>query len=77
MISVEAVRESNEGSNLGRTIMARFGELGGVELDLPPRSDMPRAPEFADEDFPETGETSSAPDSTHADTVRLRQIVDR
>jgi hypothetical protein len=50
------VRESNEGSNLGQAIMARFGELGGVELDLPPRDDTPRAAEFADEDFLETGE---------------------
>jgi hypothetical protein len=55
-IPVEAVRESNEGSNLGQAIMARFGELGGVELDLPSRNEMPRAAEFADEDSRETGE---------------------
>ena len=29
-----------------QAIMDRFGELGGVELDLPPRSTRPRAAEF-------------------------------
>ena len=46
-ILADAVREPAAGSNLGQALMTRFGELGGVELDLPPRSDMPRAAEFA------------------------------
>jgi plasmid stability protein len=47
-ILVDAVREPDEGPNFAEAIMARFGELGGVELDLPPRSAMPRAAEFPD-----------------------------
>jgi antitoxin FitA len=48
-ILVDAVREPDEGPNLAQAIMARFGEVGGVELDLPPRSSAPRAVEFADD----------------------------
>jgi plasmid stability protein len=48
-ILVDALREPAEGPNLGQAIMARFGELGGVELDLPPRGAAPRAVEFADD----------------------------
>lgn len=29
--------------NLGQVIRERFAELGGVELDIPAREDMPRA----------------------------------
>ena len=48
-ILVDAVRESDDGPNLAQAIMARFGELGGVELDLPPRNAALRAVEFADD----------------------------
>jgi plasmid stability protein len=48
-ILVDAVREPDEGPNLGQAIMSRFGELGGVDLDLPPRNARPRAAEFADD----------------------------
>ena len=48
-ILVDAVREPAGGPNLAQAIMTRFGELGGVELDLPPRSTAPRAVEFADD----------------------------
>lgn len=48
-ILVDAVREPDEGPNLGQAIMNRFGELGGVELDLPPRDAAPRAVDFADD----------------------------
>jgi plasmid stability protein len=48
-ILVDAVREPNEGPNLGQAIMARFGELGGVELEVPPRTGAPRAAEFDDD----------------------------
>jgi antitoxin FitA len=48
-ILVDAVREPDEGPNLAEAIVARFGELGGVELDLPPRGATPRAAEFADD----------------------------
>jgi antitoxin FitA len=48
-ILVDAVREPDEGPNLGQAIMARFGELGGVELEIPPRTGGPRAAEFRDD----------------------------
>ena len=48
-ILVDAVKEPDEGPNLAQAIMARFGELGGVELDRPPRGATPRAAEFADD----------------------------
>jgi antitoxin FitA len=45
-ILVDAVREPDEGPNLGQAIMNRFSELGGVELELQPRTDAPRGAEF-------------------------------
>ena len=47
-ILVDAVREPGEGPNLGQAIMARFSELGGVDLEIPPRVGAPRAAEFDD-----------------------------
>lgn len=35
--------DDDERPNLAQTIRERFGSLGGVELDIPPRQDMPRA----------------------------------
>lgn len=48
-ILVDAVRGPDEGPNLGQAIMTRFGELGGVELKIPPRAGEPRAAEFPDD----------------------------
>jgi plasmid stability protein len=48
-IHADAVREPDEGPNLAQAIMTRFGEFGGVELELPPRGAAPRAVEFADD----------------------------
>lgn len=48
-ILVDAVREPDEGSNLGQAFLDRFGELGGVELDLPARGAAPRQVDFADD----------------------------
>jgi antitoxin FitA len=48
-ILVDAVREPEESRNLGQMIMSRFGELGGVDLDLPPRDELPRAVDFPDD----------------------------
>ena len=45
-ILTEAVTEPGETWGLFQTLMDRFSELGGVELDLPPRSTRPRAAEF-------------------------------
>ena len=33
-------------ANLGEAIHRRFAALGGVELDLPPREEMPEPPRF-------------------------------
>lgn len=45
-ILVEAVREPSDGEGILEALAARFGELGGVDLDLPPRSAAPRAVDF-------------------------------
>ena len=45
-ILTDAVAEPGEAPGLLQTIMDRFGELGGVELELPPRAATPRSPEF-------------------------------
>jgi plasmid stability protein len=48
-ILVDAVREPGDEPGLADAIMQRFSELGGVELDLPPRGARPRAAEFVDD----------------------------
>ena len=42
----EAVGQAPAPANLGESIHRRFASLGGVELDLPPREEMPDAPRF-------------------------------
>jgi antitoxin FitA len=48
-ILADAVREPGDEPGLADAIMQRFSELGGVELDLPPRAARPRAAEFVDD----------------------------
>jgi plasmid stability protein len=45
-ILVEAVLKPTDDESLLDALAARFGELGGVDLDLPPRSTAPRAVDF-------------------------------
>jgi plasmid stability protein len=45
-ILVEAVREPGDDEGLLDALVARFGELGGVDLDLLSRSAAPRAVDF-------------------------------
>jgi antitoxin FitA len=45
-ILTEAVAEQGEAPGLFQVIVDRFGELGGVELDLPRRATPPRTAEF-------------------------------
>jgi plasmid stability protein len=45
-ILTEAVSGPGEAPGLLDAIYERFTELGGIELDLPPRSAPVRAPEF-------------------------------
>lgn len=43
VILEDAVRDPRQSVGLMQTLVDRFGELGGVELDLPARSTPPRA----------------------------------
>jgi plasmid stability protein len=45
-ILTDAVSEPGEVPGLLDAILVRFGELGGVELDIPPRADKARAADF-------------------------------
>ena len=45
-ILTDAVAGPEEAPGLLQAIMDRFGSLGGVDLDLPPRATQPRAAEF-------------------------------
>ena len=45
-ILVEAVREPSDEKGLLEALADRFGELGGVDLDLLPRTAAPRAVDF-------------------------------
>lgn len=45
-ILTEAVRD-DERRGLAVALRERFGDLGGVELDLPPRTDAPRAADLS------------------------------
>ena len=45
-ILTEAVAGPAATMNLGQAIRAAFGSVGGVELEVPPRSDAPRAATF-------------------------------
>lgn len=42
-ILTEAVSEPGEDTGLFQALLDRFGQLGGVDLDLPPRATRPRA----------------------------------
>ncbi len=45
-ILVEAVWEPSDDEGLLEALAARFGELGGIDLDLPARFTAPRAVDF-------------------------------
>ena len=45
-ILTDAVSEPQEERGLAGALLDRFAELGGVDLDIPPRSARPRAAEF-------------------------------
>ncbi len=45
-ILTDAVIERDEEAGLLHAVMQRFGELGGVELDIPARASRPRAVDF-------------------------------
>jgi len=46
-ILVEAVREPHDAEGLFQTMLDRFGEIGGVELELPPRTTPVRAADLS------------------------------
>ena len=43
VILTDAVSEPHEGGGLFQALLDRFGALGGVDLDIPPRATRPRA----------------------------------
>jgi len=45
-ILTAAVSEPTSTAGFARTLLARFGALGGVDLELPPRTATPRAATF-------------------------------
>jgi antitoxin FitA len=45
-ILTDAVSEPGEEEGLLQAILDRFGELGGVDLEIPARTTRPRAAEF-------------------------------
>ena len=45
-ILTEAVAGDNRDPSLAHALLARFGELGGVELEMPRRHELPRAADF-------------------------------
>jgi antitoxin FitA len=45
-ILTEAVSESGDSAGLFTALLDRFGSLGGVDLDLPARTEPARAVEF-------------------------------
>lgn len=46
-ILTEAVAPPEATIGLAQMILSRFGDVGGVDLDLPPRNEMPRAADFS------------------------------
>jgi plasmid stability protein len=46
-ILTDAVSESDASRSLFTELLDRFGEIGGVELDLPARANVARAPDLA------------------------------
>jgi antitoxin FitA len=45
-ILVDAVREPGDDEGVLGALVARFGQLGGIDFDLPSRSAPPRAVDF-------------------------------
>jgi antitoxin FitA len=45
-ILTAAVTEPDEDAGLLKALLSRFGELGGVDLDIPTRATHPRAARF-------------------------------
>lgn len=47
-ILIESVSEHAAADSPFVMLLNHFSELGGVDLDLPPRTTMPRAPDFSE-----------------------------
>lgn len=46
-ILTEAVSPPADPRGLAQALLARFGDIGGVDLELPSRTETPRAPDFS------------------------------
>lgn len=47
-ILTDAVAQPADSGGLAQTLLSRFGDLGGAELELPSRSEVPRAAELSE-----------------------------
>ena len=43
VILTDAVTSPTDPRGLGQALLARFGDIGGVDLDMPPRREPPRS----------------------------------
>lgn len=48
VILTDAVSEASTSPGLAQALLSRFGDLGGVELELPSRVDTPRAADLTE-----------------------------
>lgn len=46
-ILTDAVSPPTDPRGLAQTLLSRFGDLGGVDLELPPRAEAPRAADLS------------------------------
>lgn len=46
VILAAAVADPDDGPDLFEVLVARVGELGGADLDLPPHTERPRVPDL-------------------------------
>lgn len=46
-ILTDAVRPPEDSRGLAQVLLSRFGDLGGVDLDLPSRTEEPRAADLS------------------------------
>lgn len=46
VILAAAVADPDDGPDLFEVLIGRVGELGGADLDLPPRTERPRVPDL-------------------------------
>lgn len=48
ILTAAVVTEAEDRPNLAQAIRDRFAAIGGIDLEIPPRRDMPRAADLSD-----------------------------